>query len=346
MRIAITGATGNAGTALLRRLRAEPEVTSIVGISRRPPDITKPPYDRVEWVHVDVGDARSLPTLVDAFADVDAVVHLAWRIQPSHDEPAMRRTNVEGSRQVAAAAVTADVPHLVVASSVGAYSPGPKDAPVTEDWPTGGIRGSAYSQHKSAVERGLDAVQAEYPELIVTRVRPGLVFQAEAGSEIARYFLGPLVPVSLIGRLRPPVLPLPQQFIFQSVHADDLAEAYWLLLRGRHGGAFNAAADPVLTPNDLAQAIGARRAVPLPAAALRGLAWATWRAHLQPTDPGWIDLAANSPVMSTARLRQLGWLPSRSSREALADLVTGLSTATGTASPPMRSRQTLSDRSE
>jgi UDP-glucose 4-epimerase len=346
MRIAITGATGNAGTALLRRLRAEPEVTSVVGLSRRPPDTTKSPYDRVEWVHLDVADPRSLPTMADAFAEADAVVHLAWRIQPSHDEPAMRRTNVDGTRQVTAAAVTANVPHLVVASSVGAYSPGPKDAPVTEDWPTGGIHGSAYSQHKSAVERGLDAVQTEYPELIITRVRPGLVFQAEAGSEIARYFLGPLLPVSIIGKVRPPVLPLPHQFVFQAVHADDLAEAYWLLLSGRHGGAFNAAADPVLTPNDLAQAIGAKRAVPLPVAALRGLAWATWRAHLQPTDPGWIDLAANSPVMSTARLRQLGWTPSRSSQQALTDLVTGISTATGTDSPPMRPRQALSDRSE
>src|SRR5215213_2680205 len=103
MRIAVTGATGNAGTALLRRLRDEPEVTSVVGLSRRPPDTGTPPYDRVDWVHLDIADPRSLPALVDAFAGADAVVHLAWRIQPSHDEPALRRTNVDGSRQVAAA---------------------------------------------------------------------------------------------------------------------------------------------------------------------------------------------------------------------------------------------------
>src|SRR4051794_32344210 len=337
MRIAVTGATGNAGTALLRRLRDEPDVTSVVGVSRRPPDARTPPYDRVEWLHLDIADPRSLPTLVDGFTGADAVVHLAWRIQPSHDERAMRRINVDGSRQVAAATVTAGVPQLVVASSVGAYSPGPKDADVPEEWPTGGISSSAYSRHKSALERGLDAVQAEHPELIVSRARPGLVFQGAAGSEIARYFLGPLLPVSVIGKLRPPVLPLPAPFVFQAVHADDLAEAYWLLIRTRAGGAFNIAADPVLTPDDLARAIGARRSVRLPVAALRTLVQLSWWAHLQPTDPGWIDLAAKVPLMSTARIRELGWTPATSPRQALEQLVSGISAAAGTASPPLRS---------
>jgi nucleoside-diphosphate-sugar epimerase len=284
--------------------------------------------------------------LVDSFTNADAVIHLAWRIQPTHDEQALWRVNVEGSRQVAAATVSAGVPHLVVASSVGAYSPGPKDVGVPEDWPTGGIPSSSYSRHKSAVERGLDAIQAEYPELIITRVRPGLVFQAGAGSEIARYFLGPLLPVSVIGRLRPPVLPLPSQFIFQAVHADDLAEAFWLLVRERAGGAFNVAAEPVLTPKQLAQAIGAWGSVWFPVTALRMLTWASWHARLQPTDPGWIDLAANSPVMSTERIRALGWLPETLSRQALADLIAGISTSAGTASPPMRSRHALHDRAE
>jgi UDP-glucose 4-epimerase len=346
MRIAVTGATGNAGTALLRRLRDEPEVTSVVGIARRAPDPDTPPYDGVEWVHLDLAEPRSLSALVDAFTGADAVVHLAWQIQPSHDERAMRRTNVDGTRQVAAAAITAGVPQLVVASSVGAYSPGPKDQAVSEDWQTGGIPRSPYSRHKSAVERGLDAVEAEHPELIVTRVRPGLVFQGSAGSEIARYFLGPLVPTSIIGKVRLPVVPLPPQFVFQAVHADDLAAAYWLLIRGRHGGAFNVAADPVLTPDDLARAIGGRRAVRFPAAALRGLAWATWQTRLQPTDPGWIDLAADSPVMSVDRIRELGWTPAISADQALTELIDGMRSSAGTSSPPLRARQTLTDRAE
>lgn len=38
MRIVVLGATGNVGTALLERLHAADEVTSIVGVSRRGPD--------------------------------------------------------------------------------------------------------------------------------------------------------------------------------------------------------------------------------------------------------------------------------------------------------------------
>lgn len=354
MRIAITGATGNAGTALLRRLRDEPAVTSIVGLSRRPPSTTlpyDPPYDGVEWVHLHVADPGSAPTLTEAFDGVDAVVHLAWRIQPSHDEPAMRRTNVEGTRHVVEAAVAAGVPHLVVASSVGAYcrgpkSTGPKDPGVPEEWPTAGVPGSAYSRHKSAVERGLDAIEAEHPDLIVTRLRPGLVFQAGAGSEIARYFLGPLVPVSLIGRLPLPVLPLPRDFVLQAVHADDLAEAYRLVLLERAGGAFNVAADPVLTPGHLARAVGARRAVPLPTGLLRAGAALAWRARLQPTDPGWIDLATGAPVMSTERIRSLGWVPRVRADDALGELVDGMRTSSGGSAPPLRPRRALADRSE
>lgn len=89
MRIVVTGATGNARTALLHRLRDEPEVTSVVGVCRRPPDTKQPPYDRVHWVHLDIADPRSQPTMADAFTHADAVVHLAWRIQPSHNVQAL-----------------------------------------------------------------------------------------------------------------------------------------------------------------------------------------------------------------------------------------------------------------
>jgi nucleoside-diphosphate-sugar epimerase len=76
--------------------------------------------------------------LVSRFAGADAVVHLAWEIQPSHDEAAMARTNLLGSHRVFEAAA-AGVGAIVYASSVGAYSPGPKDRAVDDSWPTDGI---------------------------------------------------------------------------------------------------------------------------------------------------------------------------------------------------------------
>jgi len=38
MRIAVVGATGNTGTAVLRALHRHPEITEVVGIARRLPD--------------------------------------------------------------------------------------------------------------------------------------------------------------------------------------------------------------------------------------------------------------------------------------------------------------------
>src|SRR3954447_11444494 len=120
MKVAVTGATGNVGTATLRALGADERVDEIVGLARRPPDLRLP---KVTWRAADVatGDLRA------AFAGADAVVHLAWLIQPSRDESVTHRVNVEGSARVFQAAAAVGARTLVYASSVGAYSPGPKD---------------------------------------------------------------------------------------------------------------------------------------------------------------------------------------------------------------------------
>ena len=88
------------------------------------------------------------------------MIDLAWLIQPGRDLATLRATNVDGSERVFEAVAEAGVPALVYASSVGAYSPGPKDRRVDESWPTGGIESSFYSRHKAEVERILDRYRA------------------------------------------------------------------------------------------------------------------------------------------------------------------------------------------
>src|SRR3954447_10061539 len=142
MRVAITGATGNVGTSLLQALAREERVESIVGIARRRPSMEWP---KTTWVQADV----SRDDLEPHFRGADCVVHLAWLIQPSRDEATLYATNVDGSQRVFNACVRAQVPALVYASSVGAYSPGPKDRAVDEPWETGGVQTSFYSRHKA-----------------------------------------------------------------------------------------------------------------------------------------------------------------------------------------------------
>jgi nucleoside-diphosphate-sugar epimerase len=289
-------------------------------------------------VRCDIAEPGSTTVLKEAFAGADAVVHLAWAIQPNRDEAVLATINIEGSRRVFQAAAAARVAHLVHASSVGAYSPGPKDRPVDESWPTDGVLGSSYSRHKAAVERQLDHLERQPASPVVTRMRPALIFQRDAGSEVARYFLGPFVPKRLLGVRRAPVLPLPDEFVFQAVHAEDVADAYWRALDRRAAGPFNLAATPVMTPERLAEVFHARRTT-VPAAVVRRVAALTWRARLQPTDPGWIDLAAAAPVMDTSRARDnLGWVAHHDARSALADVLTGIGRGEGTASAVMAPR--------
>ena len=345
MRIVITGATGHVGAALLARLRkAEVEEGAnleIVGIARRRPDQETGPYRGVEWHSLDVGDPKDQAAVERSMAGADAVVHLAWLIQPNHDRELLRRTNVGGTAQILAAARTAGVRHVVCASSVGAYSPAPKNGRRREDWPAGGIKGSHYSADKAAQESLLDSFAQNNPDVVVSRLRPALIFSAEAGSEVGRYFLGPALQYLVPRRPRVPVLPVPNELVFQAVHADDVADAYWRVLARRAEGAFNIAAEPVLDPNALAWFLGARRRVPVPVSLVRAVVHASWQLRLQATDGGWIDMAAGAPLMDTFRAQELlGWKPRSSSLEALAEVIDGMAAGKGRqASPPLRPRK-------
>ena len=329
MRVAVVGATGNVGTSVVRALSADPAIEEIVGIARRRPQVSFP---RTTWVCADV--VRD--DLVAAFRGADAVVHLAWLIQPSRDRAATRSVNVDGSRRVFEAAAAAGVPTLVYASSVGAYSPGPKDRRVDESWPTGGIPTSFYSRDKSDVEAILDGFEAAQPEMRVVRLRPGLIFKGEAASGIRRLFAGPLLPTPLLRRRLIPIVPSLERLRFQGVHSFDVAEAYHLALTRDVRGAFNVAAEPVLDPPELARLLDARP-VRVPERALRAAVDASWKLRLQPTPPGWLDLALGVPLMDTTRAREeLGWSPTRTAGEALLELIDAMRRGEGLDTVPLQ----------
>ncbi|HEU5106238.1 MAG TPA: NAD-dependent epimerase/dehydratase family protein [Solirubrobacterales bacterium] len=328
MRVVVTGASGNVGTSVLEALDREAKVDEIVGLARRVPAVEMP---KVRWVGADVVSDDLGPI----FSGADAVIHLAWAIQPSRDEEVTERINVEGSRRVFDAAAAAKVPALVHASSVGAYSPGPKKRAVDESWPVEGIPTSFYSRHKAAVEDLLDELEGRAPELRVVRLRPGLIFKSEAGSEIRRLFAGPFLPGFLVRKQLVPLIPRVPRLRFQAVHSRDVGEAYrQAVVRDVHG-AFNIAAEPEIGVEELCEFFGAR-SFPLPARALRGAADLSWKLRLQPTSPGWLDLALGVPMMDTSRAREeLGWKPTMSSLEALDDLLDGMRHAEGAPTPPL-----------
>lgn len=332
--VAVTGATGNLGTAVVDALAADDRVAAILAIARRAPDpdAWSPPKTRVAVADIARDDLEPL------FAGVDVVVHLAWQFQPTRDPIATWNANVVGAMAVFDAVAAARVPALVHASSVGAYAPGPKDRPVDESWPTHGWQGAAYTREKSYLERVLDGFEAAHPSIRLVRMRPGFVFREEAATEQRKLFGGPLVPARLVRPGLIPLFPNVPGLVMQGVHTEDVGRAFAAAATTEVTGAFNVAADLVITPRTFADVLGARL-VPVPAGAVRLALDALFTARLVPTDPGLFDAVVRLPVMSTDRARtELGWSPRHSAREALAEFVRGVHTVADAPTPPLSDR--------
>src|SRR4051795_1483279 len=109
MRVVVIGGTGNIGTSLLRLLDSDERIDSVVSVARRRGSL---PLGKVAWVEADVAEDDLTPVLRGA----DAVVHLAFVLQPMRDEAAMRRINADGSRRVLGAAGAAGVETFLFAS--------------------------------------------------------------------------------------------------------------------------------------------------------------------------------------------------------------------------------------
>ena len=323
------GATGNLGTSVLRSLAGEPRAESVLGLARRLPDLT---VSKVEWAAADVVTDDLVPHLRGA----DAVVCLAWIIQPSRDLNRQWMTNVEGTMRVAEATRDAGVPAFLYASSIGAYSPGPKDRAVDETWPTGGISTSYYGRHKAEVERRLDRFEAEAPDVRVVRMRPGLVFKREAAEGVRRLFAGPFFPSLLANPSLINFVPDIENLRSQIVHSYDVGEAFKLaILNEEARGAYNLATEPVLDAQEIGRILDARP-VPVPARLARAGAGLSWLFRLQPVPPGWLDLSTQVPIMDTRKARtELGWTPAFSADEALLDILEGLRSGAGLDTPPL-----------
>jgi UDP-glucose 4-epimerase len=329
MRVVIVGATGNIGTSLLRSLAEEDKVESILGLARRLPNLSMP---KVEWASADVTSDELAPHLEGA----NAVVSLHWLIQPSRDLNKQWMVNVEGNSRLMRAVKEAGVPVLAYSSSVGVYSPGPKDRAVDESWPRDGVPTSYYARHKAEVERRLDHFEAENPDVRVVRIRPALVFKKEAAQGIRRLFGGPFVPTILARPSLINLIPEMEDLRGQVVHSYDVGDAFKLaLVKDDVRGAFNVAAEPVLDAHEAGRILNARP-LPVPSGAIRAGVELSWRLRLQPVTPGWLDMALNIPVMDTVRARtELGWTPQRSAEDALLDLLEGLRIGADFPTPPL-----------
>jgi len=341
MRVVVTGASGNVGSALTRHLQASGE-HDIVAVARRTPGhaaVTGP-----KWASIDLSRPDSGGLLRLAVRGADAVVHLAWAFQPSHQVEYLEAVGVGGTQRVLDACAAMDVGQIVHMSSVGAYSPKRDAAPVDEEWPVNGVPSSSYSRHKAAAERLLNSFEQIAEGTAVARLRPGIIGQLSAGSALLRYALPPVLPAKAIKAI--PVLPMPAGLTIPMVHADDVADAIVRVLQQRAVGAFNLAAAAPVSAAMIAEALGVRW-VDSPVRLVRALMLAAWRARLQPVAPGWLDLGCAAPALDSSKAgRELGWSPVIDSMSVLGEILEGMGHAAAGSTAVLRRRTVVSELSD
>ena len=298
MRIAVTGAAGDFGTAILRGLLDDDRVAEVVAIDVRPP--------RVESAKLsaELCDVRS-DRAAELVGGCEAVIHLAFILIPGRDRAEASSVNQEGSRHIVEACGAAGVRRLVVASSLSAYGSPAKGLPpaVEGELPPGSDR-RFYFREKAEVERMLDAWEAEHPDsgLVITRLQPGFVYGPD--------FSNPAL--ALMGM---PLAVLPDDDgRTHLIHQVDLARAFCEAAFADHPGSFLLVTDESISHEDLAQLTGGR-VVRLPVRAVEVGLDLAHAARLSPVSADWAVSGDRECRLGRAR-ETLGWEPSMSSRES------------------------------
>jgi UDP-glucose 4-epimerase len=321
LRIAITGPTGEIGISTIEALESNPDVSRIIGMARRPFNPAERGWTKTEYRQGDILDREAVDALV---ADVDVVVHLAFIIMGSREESA--RVNLAGTRNVFEATAAASRPRrLVYTSSVAAYGYHAENpTPITEDTPPQGSPEHYYSEQKAACESALREVTAG-TSLEVFVLRPCIVAGPKA-TLLADAMPWNQLPEPLRRLTRP--LPLPKPVLpdpgtpLQLVHHDDVASAVALAVTSTSApaGAYNIAADGVLSMSDVADALGARP-IRVPRAAAVATSKVISRLPFVPSALEWLHAGRTSVVMDTSKAKQqLRWKPKYSAAETLSAL--------------------------
>ncbi len=183
MRYLITGGSGYIGSRLVEVLAPREETERIVSVDVRPPAT---PTGGSELVRGDVRDANAMREVLER-ERIDALVHLAFILNPIHDEARMYDVDVNGTDAVLRAASAAGTGQVLVTSSATAYGAFPDNPkPIAEDWPVRGQPDFSYARHKADADRICQLWAASHPDRTMTIVRPSIVFGPGVDNYISR----------------------------------------------------------------------------------------------------------------------------------------------------------------
>jgi nucleoside-diphosphate-sugar epimerase len=304
--IAVTGISGLVGQTLLPYLETDPNVSQVVGLDRRPlPSAAT--NNKLQFHQMDV----RAPQVENLLGGVDVLVHLAFVLlrprQQSKDE--VDSINIQGTQTLCEAAARQGVCKLIILSSIMAYGlHRDNPIPLTEDMPLRSNPNNFYSRAKGTNARFLDRFTQEHPAMVVTRLRPCTIVGPHAPPEQMASLTGDTALV--VRGAEPP---------YQLLHEEDMAQAVYLVIRQDAPGIYNVAGDDPQPLRRLAETHGVK-VMALPFAIVRSLMGLTWWLGQSPMGPEFADLARYPAVVSTSKLKALGWQPRYTTPQAYAAL--------------------------
>jgi nucleoside-diphosphate-sugar epimerase len=253
--IFITGIGGFIGMALARR--ALERGGSVSGVDTSPEALERARALGADARPGDIADARQMREALRAAGSVDTVIHTAAIVREHGALEEFRRINVQGSVNVARAALEAGARTFVQLSSVMVYG---FDFPegVTETGPLDGA-GNPYCQTKIESEAAVRALADAAAGFGVIVIRPGDVYGPGSVPWIAR-------PLAML-RKRQMLLPIGGQGVINHVYVENLVDGIFLAIDHKaHGDTFNLTDGVATTYADFYAQLARRAGLPGPTA--------------------------------------------------------------------------------
>ncbi|GAA1593401.1 NAD-dependent epimerase/dehydratase family protein [Kribbella sancticallisti] len=317
--VMVTGVSRDAGARCARRLAADPEIETVIGIDVVPP---RAELGRVRFVRADIRN----PVIAKVIAgeDVDTVVHTGVVATPGSagGRSSMKEINVIGTMQLLAACQKAPgVRKLVVKSSTTVYGAGPRDpAMFTEEMAPRAIHQTGLSKDAVEVEGYVRGFARRRPDVCVTTLRMANWIGPQIDSPITRYFALPVIPTVLGHDAR-----------LQFLHENDGVRAIHHATVNDLPGTFNLAGDGVLSLSQAIRRLG-RPALRLPTFTAASTAAVVRRARIADFSPDQITFLTYGRAVDTTRMRsEFGFEPEYTTAGAFDDFRATLGTGAMTA---------------
>lgn len=289
-RIAITGSSGFLGTRLIRQLRQYDGQLQILGLDLNSADDDRPD----EFIKLDIRDKTIVDELVRF--NPDAIIHLAFVLNPIRNEHKARKINLGGFSNVLQAVSRTQTKHLMIVSSATAYGAHAEyRQPYSESESLKGHHKLRYAADKVQIEELIKQFSVQYPSVLVNSIRPCLIGGQGADNFIIRYLVNMPFLILIDGQ------DLPLQF----AHVSDVARGMSEILYAGLSGPFNIAPQDKMTLSQIAQRLN-KPTRSLPYWLVRSMTALAWHSRLPffEVSPGFVPYSRYPWLVDSTRLRR------------------------------------------